>query len=94
MTSKCGKNKKVAHKAQLSVSLVVLAHFDVLCDLLGSLRHRQDVCNTQDGTMTKGCRVRLGMQSRATFFRHSVVLLLKLPMTEQTHGSMGSICFI
>ena len=34
MTSKCGKNKKVAHKAQLSVSLMFLPHFDVLCDLL------------------------------------------------------------
>ena len=34
MTSKCGKNKKVAHKAQPSVSLMFLQHFDVLCDLL------------------------------------------------------------
>ena len=34
MTSKCGKNKKVAHKAQLSVSLMFLPHFDVRCDLL------------------------------------------------------------
>ena len=34
MTSKCGKNKKVAHKAQLSVSLMFLPHSDVLCDLL------------------------------------------------------------
>ena len=34
MTSKCGKNKKVAHEAQLSVSLMFLPHFDVLCDLL------------------------------------------------------------
>ena len=34
MTSKCGKNKKVAHKAQPSVSLMFLPHFDVLCDLL------------------------------------------------------------
>ena len=33
MTSKCGKNKKVAHKAQPSVSLMFLPHFDVLCDL-------------------------------------------------------------
>ena len=32
--SKCGKNKKVAHEAQLSVSLMFLPHFDVLCDLL------------------------------------------------------------
>ena len=37
MTSKCGKNKKVAHEAQPSVSLMFLPHFDVLCDLLGSL---------------------------------------------------------
>ena len=29
-----GKNKKVAHEAQLSVSLMFLPHFDVLCDLL------------------------------------------------------------
>ena len=28
------KNKKVAHKAQPSVSLMFLPHFDVLCDLL------------------------------------------------------------
>ena len=34
MTSKCGKNKKVAHEAQRSVSLMFLPHFDVLCDLL------------------------------------------------------------
>ena len=34
MTSKCGKNKKVAHKVQPSVSLMFLPHFDVLCDLL------------------------------------------------------------
>ena len=34
MTSKCGKNKKVAHKAQPSVSLMVLPHFDVLYDPL------------------------------------------------------------
>ena len=34
MTSKCGKNKKVAREAQPSVSLMFLPHFDVLCDLL------------------------------------------------------------
>ena len=34
MTSKCGKNKKVAHEAQPSVSLMFLPHFDVLCNLL------------------------------------------------------------
>ena len=34
MTSKCGKNKKVAHEAQPSVLLMFLPHFDVLCDLL------------------------------------------------------------
>ena len=34
MTSKCGKNKKVAHEAQPSVSLMFLPHFDILCDLL------------------------------------------------------------
>ena len=34
MTSKCGKNKKVAREAQSSVSLMFLLHFDVLCDLL------------------------------------------------------------
>ena len=34
MTSKCGKNKKVAHEAQPGVSLMFLPHFDVLCDLL------------------------------------------------------------
>ena len=35
MTSKCGtENKKVAHEAQPSVSLMFLPHFDVLCDLL------------------------------------------------------------
>ena len=32
MTSKCGKNKKVAREAQLSVSLMFLPHFDVLCN--------------------------------------------------------------
>ena len=30
----CGKNKKVEHEAQPSVSLMFLPHFDVLCDLL------------------------------------------------------------
>ena len=34
MTSKCGKNKKVAQEVQPSVSLMFLPHFDVLCDLL------------------------------------------------------------
>ena len=34
MTSKFGKNKKVAHEAQPSVSLMFLPHFDVFCDLL------------------------------------------------------------
>ena len=34
MTSKCGKNKKVRHEAQLSVSLIFLPHFYVICDLL------------------------------------------------------------
>ena len=30
----------------------------------------------QEGRMTQKCRERLGMQSRATFFRHSAVLSL------------------
>ena len=34
MTSRCGKNKKVAHEAQPSVSLMFLPHFHVICDLL------------------------------------------------------------
>ena len=35
MTSKCGKNKEVAHEPQASVSLMFSAHFDVqLGDLL------------------------------------------------------------
>ena len=34
MTSKCGKNKEVAHEPQASVSPMFLPHFDVLCDLL------------------------------------------------------------
>ena len=34
MTSKCGKNKKVAQEAWPSVSLMFLPHFDVFCDLL------------------------------------------------------------
>ena len=34
MTSKCGKNEKVAYEAQPSVSLMFLPHFDVLSDLL------------------------------------------------------------
>ena len=34
MTSKCGKNKKLAHQAQPSVSLMFLPRFDVFCDLL------------------------------------------------------------
>ena len=34
MTSKYGKNKKGAHEAQPSMSLMFLPHFDVICDLL------------------------------------------------------------
>ena len=34
MTSKCRKNKEVAHEPPASVSLLFLPHFDVLCDLL------------------------------------------------------------
>ena len=34
MKSKCDRNKKVAHEAQPSVSLIFLPHFDVLYDLL------------------------------------------------------------
>ena len=34
MTSKCGKNKKVAQEPQASVSLMFFPHFDVFCDLL------------------------------------------------------------
>ena len=34
MTSIWGKNKKVAHEVQPSVSLMFLPHFDILCDLL------------------------------------------------------------
>ena len=34
MTSKCRKNKEVAHEPQASVSLLFLPHFDVLCDLI------------------------------------------------------------
>ena len=33
-TSKYGKNKKVAHEPQVSVSLMFLLHFDIFCDLL------------------------------------------------------------
>ena len=36
---------------------------------------QQEGWNTQYGRMTKRCRLRLGMQSRATFFRHSAVLI-------------------
>ena len=34
MTSKCRKNKEVAHEPQASVSQLFLPRFDVLCDLL------------------------------------------------------------
>ena len=34
MMSKCGKHKKVAHKAQPTVSVMFLPHSDVLGDLL------------------------------------------------------------
>ena len=44
-TSKCGKNKKVAHEAQLSMSVMFLPHFDVLCDLL--LNRRTATWNLQ-----------------------------------------------
>ena len=43
MTSKCGKNQKVAHEAQPSVSLMFLPRFDVLCDLL--LNRRTETWN-------------------------------------------------
>ena len=47
MMSKCGKNKKVAHEAQPSVSLMFLPHFDVLCDLLGTLS-KNDVDDSEN----------------------------------------------
>ena len=34
MRSKCGKDKKVAHEAQPSVSLTLFLYFEVFCDLL------------------------------------------------------------
>lgn len=34
LTSKCGKNNKVANEVQLIVSLMFLIHHDFLCDLL------------------------------------------------------------
>ena len=34
MTSKCGKNKEVAHEPQASVSLIFLPHCDILYNLL------------------------------------------------------------
>ena len=34
MTSKYGKNKRVAHSAAPRVSMMFLPHFDVLCELL------------------------------------------------------------
>ena len=37
MTSKCGKNKEVAHEPQASVSSDVLPHFDVFYDPRSSL---------------------------------------------------------
>ena len=43
MTSKCGKNKKVADEAQPSVSLMFLPHFDVFCNLL--LNRRMETWN-------------------------------------------------
>ena len=43
MTSKCGKNKKVAHDSSPSVSLMFLPHFDVFCDLL--LNRRTETWN-------------------------------------------------
>ena len=33
-SSKCGKNKEVAHEPQASVSMMFLPHFNVFCDLL------------------------------------------------------------
>ena len=33
MTSKCGKNNKVAEEAQLSVSLMFFPYFDLFCNL-------------------------------------------------------------
>ena len=49
MMSKCGKNKKVAHEAQPSASLMFLPHFDVLCDLLGSFSN-DDGDGKENGT--------------------------------------------
>ena len=43
MTSKCSKNTKVTHEAQASVSLMLLPHFHVLCDLL--LNRRSAIWN-------------------------------------------------
>ena len=36
MTSKCGENYRVEHEAQSSLVLILVAHFDVFCDLLSN----------------------------------------------------------
>ena len=47
MTSKCGKNKKVAHEA--IASLMFLPHFHVLCDLFTEQTHgnMESICFIQ-----------------------------------------------
>ena len=37
MTSKCSRNKEVAHEPQASASLMFLPHFDVFCEVLRNL---------------------------------------------------------
>ena len=36
MTSKCDENYRVEHEAQSSLALILVAHFDVFCDLLSN----------------------------------------------------------
>ena len=85
MTSKCGikdqkflKNKKVAHEAQpVSVSLMFLPHFDVLCDLLGNLRTTTTTLST-----TTGSEIQCTAQARLANF--VVVVSSTTPNTVQS----------
>ena len=55
MTSKCGKNKKVAHEAQPSVSLMFLPHFDGKMPFYFKFRYFDRDENRKMFCMEDGC---------------------------------------
>ena len=79
MTSKCGRNKKLAREAQLLVSLMFLPHFDVFCDLL-LYRPTETWNQLRHGLMLLWFKDLMNLAEKLQFihplFRHSSLVLL------------------